>query len=148
MVRLQVFRQLLTVQIYYKQIETKVAFLKIRVLYYKTTFTFYFRSVCRMFFERPFIIISFSSRHRVQESFQIPTQRQVQVRNGVIQTRLKFSIIWAIVKKIPAGRNGKRNCALCVEEKLMIMKGHSKNILNKGNRQTGKRANGMKNPFF
>ena len=41
-----------------------------------------------MFFERPFIIISFSSRHRVRKSFQIPTQRQVQARNGVTQTRI------------------------------------------------------------
>ena len=40
-------------------------------------------------------------------------------------------IRWAIVKQIPAGRNGKRNCTLCLEEKLMIMKGRSKNILNR-----------------
>ena len=42
----------------------------------------------------------------------------------------QFSIRWAI-KQIPAGRNGKRNCTLCLEEKLMIMKGRSKNILNR-----------------
>ena len=34
----------------------------------------------------------------------------------------QFSIRWAIVKQIPAGRNGKRNFPLCLEEKLMIMK--------------------------
>ena len=43
----------------------------------------------------------------------------------------QFSIRWAIVKQIPAGRNGKRNCTLYLEEKLMIMKGRSKNILNR-----------------
>ena len=43
----------------------------------------------------------------------------------------QFSIRWTIVKQTPAGRNGKRNCALCLEEKLMIMKGRSKNILNR-----------------
>ena len=43
----------------------------------------------------------------------------------------QFSIRWAIVKQLPAGRNGKRNCTLCLEEKLMIMKGRSKNILNR-----------------
>ena len=43
----------------------------------------------------------------------------------------QFSIRWAIVKQLPAGRNGKRNCTLCLEEKLLIMKGRSKNILNR-----------------
>ena len=43
----------------------------------------------------------------------------------------QFSIRWAIVKQIPAGRNGKQNCTLCLEQKLMIMKGRSKNILNR-----------------
>jgi len=51
------------------------------------------------------------------------TQREVQARNGVIQPRLglnlkkenrQFSIRWAIVKQIEAGRNGKRNCTLCI----------------------------------
>ena len=42
----------------------------------------------------------------------------------------KFSIRWAIVKQIPAGRNGKRTCTLCLGEKLMIMKGRSKDIHN------------------
>ena len=41
----------------------------------------------------------------------------------------QFSITWAIVKQIPASRNGKLNCILCLEEKPMITKGRSKNIL-------------------
>ena len=43
----------------------------------------------------------------------------------------QFSIWWAIVKQIPAGRNGKRNCTMCLEEKLMIMNGRLKNIFNR-----------------
>ena len=43
----------------------------------------------------------------------------------------QFSIRWAIFKQTLVGRNRKRNCALCLEEKLMIMKGRSKNILNR-----------------
>ena len=70
--------------------------------------------------------------------FRTCTQQKIQARNGVIQTRwnLKnenrhFSIRWTIVKQIPAGRNEKRNCSLCLEEKLMITKGRSKNILSR-----------------
>ena len=43
----------------------------------------------------------------------------------------QFSIRWAIVKQVPAGRNGKRNCTLCIEEKPITMKCRSKNILNR-----------------
>ena len=63
------------------------------------------------------------------------SKRKLQARNNVFQTRLEknenrqFSIRWTILKQILARRNGKRNCTLCLEEKLMIMKGHSKNIL-------------------
>ena len=34
----------------------------------------------------------------------------------------QFSIRWAIIKQIPAGRNGEQNSTLCLEGKLMIMK--------------------------
>ena len=43
----------------------------------------------------------------------------------------QLSIRWAIIKQIPAGRNGKQNCTLCLEEKLVIRKGRSKKILNR-----------------
>ena len=39
-----------------------------------------------------------------------------------------FVIKWGIVKQIPAGS---RKCRLCLEEKLLILKGRNKNILNK-----------------
>ena len=142
----------------------------------------------RMFFERPFMIISFSSRHRAQFRFPFlpagvcltmvhliencrfsffrfqtcldnsvsclyfslrrdfkwflylvlkslakykhETELSKHVWNLKKENR-QFSIRWTIVKQTPAGRNGKRNCALCLEEKLMIMKGRSKNILNR-----------------
>ena len=53
----------------------------------------------------------------MQKPFKIPSQRKVQARNKVFQTRLESkkvkstiqSIRWAIVKQIPAGRNGKQN---------------------------------------
>ena len=121
-----------------------------------------------MFFERPFIIISFSSRHRVHLRFpflpagiclrmahliencrfsffrfqtcldnsvsclyfSLRTKSTKHVWNLKKENR-QFSIRWAILKQIPAGRNRKRKCTLCLEEKLMIMKGRSKNILNR-----------------
>ena len=43
----------------------------------------------------------------------------------------QLSIRWAIMKQIPAGRNGKQSCTLCLQEKLVIMKGRSKKILNR-----------------
>ena len=41
----------------------------------------------------------------------------------------QFSIRWAIVKQIPAGRNGKQNYTLCLEGKLMVMKVIQKTFL-------------------
>ena len=40
-----------------------------------------------------------------------------------------FKIKWSFVKKISAGGSG--TCRLCLEEKLLIMKGRNKNLLNK-----------------
>ena len=40
-------------------------------------------------------------------------------------------IKWGIIKKIPACKPGQRRCGLYFEEKLLILKGRNKNILNK-----------------
>ena len=64
------------------------------------------------------------------EKYKNETELSKHVWNLKRENR-QFSIRWAIVKQIRAGRNGKRNCTLCLEEKLMIMKGRSKNILNR-----------------
>ena len=64
------------------------------------------------------------------EKYKHETELSKHVWNLKKENR-QFSIRWAIVKQIPAGRNGKRKCTLCLEEKLMIMKGRSKNILNR-----------------
>ena len=64
------------------------------------------------------------------EKYKHETELSKHVWNLKKENR-QFSIRWAIVKQLPAGRNGKRNCTLCLEEKLMIMKGRSKNILNR-----------------
>ena len=64
------------------------------------------------------------------EKYKHETELSKHVWNLKKENR-QFSIRWTIVKQTPAGRNGKRNCALCLEEKLMIMKGRSKNILNR-----------------
>ena len=64
------------------------------------------------------------------EQYKHKTELSKHVWNLKKENR-QFLIRWAIVKQTPAGRNGKRNCALCLEEKLMIMKGRSKNILNR-----------------
>ncbi|KAK2565230.1 hypothetical protein P5673_011174 [Acropora cervicornis] len=64
------------------------------------------------------------------EKYKHETELSKHVWNLKKENR-QFSIRCAIVKQTPAGRNGKRNCALCLEEKLMIMKGRSKNILNR-----------------
>jgi len=42
-----------------------------------------------------------------------------------------------MVKQISAGRKGKQNCTLCVEEKPMIIKGRSKNVLGGGSEMFG-----------
>lgn len=42
-----------------------------------------------------------------------------------------FSIIWSFLKKVPAYKPGSRRCSLCLEEKLLIMKGRHKNLLNR-----------------
>ena len=43
-------------------------------------------------------------------------------------TKRAFNIKWSIIKQIPTGT---RKCPLCLEEKLLILKGRKKNILNK-----------------
>ena len=62
------------------------------------------------------------------EKYKHETELSKHVWNLKKENR-QCSIRWAIVKQIPGGRNGKRNCTLCLEEKLMLMKGRSKNIL-------------------
>ena len=64
------------------------------------------------------------------EKYKHETELSKQVWNLKKENR-QFLIRWAIIKQLPAGRNRKRNCTLCLEEKLMIMKGRSKNILNR-----------------
>ena len=64
------------------------------------------------------------------EKYKHETELSKHVWNLKKENR-QFSIRWAIVKQIRTGRNGKRNCTLCLEEKLMIMKGRLKNILNR-----------------
>ena len=80
--------------------------------------------------------IDFKTRYRNHlkslrnEKYKHETELSKHVWNLKKENR-QFSIRWAIVKQIPAGRNGKQNCTLCLEGKLMIMKGRSKNILNR-----------------
>ena len=63
-----------------------------------------------------------------KEKYKHETELSKHVWN-LKRKQWQFSIRWAIVKQIPASRNGKLNCILCLEEKLMITKGRSKNIL-------------------
>ena len=76
-------------------------------------------------------------RHNMQKSFESLCNEKYKHEAklskhfwNLEKENRQFSIRWAIVKQLPAGRNGKRNCALCIEEKPMIMKGRSKNIIN------------------
>ena len=64
------------------------------------------------------------------EKYKHETELSKHVWNLKKENR-QFSIRWAIVKQIQAGRDGKRNYTLCLEEKVMIMKGRSKSILNR-----------------
>ena len=41
------------------------------------------------------------------------------------------NIKWGIIKKIPPCKPGHRRCGLCLEEKLLILKGRNRNTLNK-----------------
>ena len=43
----------------------------------------------------------------------------------------KYTIKWEIIKQLPPSKAGSRKCRLCLEEKLLILKGRKKNILNK-----------------
>ena len=43
----------------------------------------------------------------------------------------RFNITWSIIKKVSAYKVGSRRCNLCLEEKLQLMKGEKRNILNK-----------------
>ena len=42
-------------------------------------------------------------------------------------------IKWGIIKKIPPCKPGQRRCDLCLEEKLLILKGRNRNIINAPN---------------
>ena len=42
-----------------------------------------------------------------------------------------FSIIWSLLKNVPAYKAGSRRCNLCLEEKLTIMKNKNNSLLNK-----------------
>ena len=64
------------------------------------------------------------------ENYKRETKLSKHIWNLKNENR-QFSIRWAIVKQVPAVRNGKRNCTLCLEEKLLIMKGRLKNIHNR-----------------
>ena len=44
-----------------------------------------------------------------------------------------FTIKWSIIKRVPAYRPGSRRCNLCLEEKLLLMKGDQNVLLNKRN---------------
>ena len=43
----------------------------------------------------------------------------------------KYTIKWEITKQLPPRKAGSRKCRLCLEEKLLILKGRKMNILNK-----------------
>ena len=43
----------------------------------------------------------------------------------------EYTIAWDIIRQIPTRGTGPRKCRLCLEEKLLILKGRRKNILNK-----------------
>ena len=43
----------------------------------------------------------------------------------------RFDITRSIIKKVPAYKVGSRRCDQCLEEKLQLMKGRKKNLLNK-----------------
>ena len=46
-------------------------------------------------------------------------------------SRRAHKIKWEIIKQIPSCKAGQRKCGLCLEEKLIILKGRNKNILHK-----------------
>ena len=67
----------------------------------------------RLFALLPFMIKSFSSRQRLHF-------REPALHDGTI------------VKRVPSCKAGSRKCNLCLEEKLLIMKGSkANNLLNK-----------------
>jgi hypothetical protein len=43
----------------------------------------------------------------------------------------RFSIKWTILKQTPSYRSGAKNCHLCLQEKLHILKGDKRKLLNK-----------------
>ena len=45
--------------------------------------------------------------------------------------KCEYTIAWDIIRQIPTRGTGPRKCRLCLEEKLLILKGRRKNILNK-----------------
>ena len=42
-----------------------------------------------------------------------------------------FDIKWSLIKRVPAYKVGSKRCNLCLEEKLILMKGRKKNFLNR-----------------
>ena len=48
------------------------------------------------------------------------------------RAKRSYDIKWSIVKRVPSCKAGSRKCSLCLEEKLLIMKGNkANNLLNK-----------------
>ena len=48
------------------------------------------------------------------------------------RAKRSYDIKWSIVKRVPSCKAGSRKCNLCLEEKLLIMKGNkANNLLNK-----------------
>ena len=73
-------------------------------------------------------------RNHTKSINNIKYQNETELSKHIWQLKRSnrpHKIKWGIIKKIPACKPGQRRCGLCIEEKLLILKGRNKNILNK-----------------
>ena len=96
----------------------------------------------KMFFLRPLRISNFSSRQKAAFSWSrsacwnLPDDVPCYCVFALVVWKLKDNkrentIAWDIIRQIPTRGTGPRKCHLGLEEKLLILKGRRKNILNK-----------------
>ena len=68
-------------------------------------------------------------------SFENPDKRNSTELSKYIwqlkKEKRRFSIKWTILKQTPSYRSGAKNCDLCLQEKLHILKGDKTKLLNK-----------------
>ena len=94
--------------------------------------------------------------HKTRYRNHLLKSQRIEKDKHEIQTRLEskkenrqFTVSWAIVKQIPAGKNGKRKCTLCLKKNLMIMSGRrSKNILSRRFEMLSKCRHVIKHHYF